>query len=125
LPGSRRGAYGSIDGLARSKCGASIGNRFERRADGRRLAIDYAAAADSFGYRGRRADDRVALRAALAEARAGDVTTVIHCPTAPDRPLLGSGAFWDLGVPEVARDPDVERLHAEHDQQRSSLQRYY
>jgi len=119
------GAYGSIDGLARSKCGASIGNRFERRADGRRLAIDYAAAADSFGCRGRRADDRVALRAALAEARAGDVTTVIHCPTAPDRPLLGSGAFWDLGVPEAAVDERVRRLAAEHLAERARRRRRY
>ena len=89
------------------------------------MHVDFAASAESFGCRGRRAEDAETLAHALEEARAEDVTTVIHCPTVPDRPLLGSGAFWDLGVPEVARDPDVARLHAEHDQQRSSLQRYY
>ena len=89
------------------------------------MQVDFAASAASFGCRGLRAEDREALARALDEARAGDVATVIHCPTVRDRPLLGSGAFWDLGVPEVAGDPAVERLHAEHAEQRSALQRHY
>ncbi len=77
-----------------------MGNRFERR-DGSRLAVDYAAVAEGFGCRGLRVGDAAGLAQALAEARAGDATTLIHCPTVRGRPLLGSGAFWDLGVPEV------------------------
>lgn len=118
------GGYGSIGHLALGKAGADLGNRFERR-DGERIQVDFAASAESFGCRGRRAADAEALARALEEARAGDVTTIIHCPTVPGRPLLGSGAFWDLGVPEVARDPSVERLHGEHEEQRSALQRHY
>jgi len=116
------GAYGSIDALALGRTGSSIGNRFER-PDGGRLPIDFAASAAAFGCRGVRADDAAALRAALDEARAGEATTVIHCPTVPGRPLLDSGAFWDLGVPAVAADADAERLAAEHERRRARLQR--
>ena len=47
-------------------------------------------------------------------ARDGDASTVIVCPTEPGRSLLSSGAFWDLGVPEVADDEAVRRRTADH-----------
>jgi 3D-(3,5/4)-trihydroxycyclohexane-1,2-dione acylhydrolase (decyclizing) len=118
-------AYGSIDALARGKAGVSVGNEFVARADGGRLAVDYAANAESFGCRGRRADYVAALSAALAEARKGDVTTVIHCPTMPGRPLLDSGAFWDLGVPETADSEPARSLAETHLAARERLQRRY
>jgi 3D-(3,5/4)-trihydroxycyclohexane-1,2-dione acylhydrolase (decyclizing) len=118
-------SYGSIAALALAKTGVSVGNDFVARPDGRPLPVDYAANAASFGCRGRRADDAGALAAALAEARAGDVTTVIHCPTAAGRPLLATGAFWDLGVPEVAAGEPARALAAEHLTARERLQRRY
>jgi 3D-(3,5/4)-trihydroxycyclohexane-1,2-dione acylhydrolase (decyclizing) len=87
--------------------------------------VDFAASAESFGCRGRRAEDAETLAHALEEARADDVTTVIHCPTVPDRPLLGSGAFWDLGVPEAAVDERVRRLAVKHLAERARRQRRY
>jgi 3D-(3,5/4)-trihydroxycyclohexane-1,2-dione acylhydrolase (decyclizing) len=119
------GAYGSIDALARAKAGVSVGNEFVARSDGRPLAVDYAANAESFGCRGRRAEDPEALSAALAEARAADLTTVIHCPTVPHRPLLDTGAFWDLGVPEAAADESTRALAEAHLAARERLQRRY
>ena len=110
------GAYGSIDQLALTKTGVSVGNRFE-------LRVDHAAVARSLGCRGVRVDDAAALAQALAEARAGDATTVIHCPTVPGLPLLGSGAFWDLGVPETAADPQVRELAEAHLRERAERQR--
>jgi 3D-(3,5/4)-trihydroxycyclohexane-1,2-dione acylhydrolase (decyclizing) len=118
-------AYGSIDALARRKAGVSVGNEFVARADGAPLAVDYAANAESFGCRGRRAEDARALAAALAEAREQDVTTVIHCPTLPGRPLLDTGAFWDLGVPEAAESASVRGLADAHLAAREHLQRRY
>ncbi len=118
-------AYGSIDALARGKSGVSVGNELVARAGGGPLPVDYAANAGSFGCRGRRADDADALAAALAEAREGDVTTVIHCPTAPGRPLLDTGAFWDLGVPEVATSESTRALAQAHLAARERLQRFY
>jgi 3D-(3,5/4)-trihydroxycyclohexane-1,2-dione acylhydrolase (decyclizing) len=118
-------AYGSIDALARGKSGVSVGNEFVARADGGRLAVDYAANAESFGCRGRRADDVETLSAALAEAREGGATTVIHCPTAPGRTLLDTGAFWDLGVPEATESESARALAEAHVAARERLQRRY
>jgi 3D-(3,5/4)-trihydroxycyclohexane-1,2-dione acylhydrolase (decyclizing) len=119
------GAYGSIDALARGKSGVSVGNEFVARAGGATLAVDYAANAESFGCRGRRADDAATLAAALAEARAADVTTVVHCPTRPGRPLLDTGAFWDLGVPEAAASESARAAAEAHLAARDRLQRRY
>jgi len=110
-------AYGSIDQLARTSAGVSVGNEFSG-ADGAPLRIDYAANAESFGCRGVRAQDAGELAAALEEARAVDRTTVIHCPTVRGRPLLGSGAFWDLGVPEAGAPGAAPALAAQRDGRR-------
>jgi len=114
------GGFQSINGLAQGKAGVSVGNELRAREEGEqlptgpRLAVDYAANARSFGCRALEADGVAELREALAEARAGDAPTVVVCRTEPYRPLLDSGAFWDLGVPEVAEDPRTAELSAEH-----------
>jgi 3D-(3,5/4)-trihydroxycyclohexane-1,2-dione acylhydrolase (decyclizing) len=102
--------FGSIDALARDATGVSLGNRFVGR-DGADLAVDYAALATALGCRGVRAGDERSLAAALHAARAGEETTVIHCPVA-DGDVPASGAFWDLGVPEVATDAAADRRFA-------------
>jgi 3D-(3,5/4)-trihydroxycyclohexane-1,2-dione acylhydrolase (decyclizing) len=124
------GGYQSIHGLASSSMGVSAGNEFRARNDGEplaagpRLEIDYAANAESFGCAGFRADDPEALARALESARALNQTAVIVCHTAPDRPLPASGAFWDLGVPEVARDERTAELAAEHRRAAAARQRF-
>jgi 3D-(3,5/4)-trihydroxycyclohexane-1,2-dione acylhydrolase (decyclizing) len=99
--------FRSIHALALGNAGASIGNEFEHR-------VDFVANARSMGCAAALASTSAELRDALERARAGAHTTVIVCPTEPGRSLLGSDAFWDLGVPEVASDPATERLTAEH-----------
>jgi TPP-dependent trihydroxycyclohexane-1,2-dione (THcHDO) dehydratase len=86
------GGYGSIDALAGD---ASVGNRFT-------VKTDFGALATSLGCRGVRAETAGELARALAEARDGDVTTLIHCLSI-DGEIPASGAFWDLGVPEPRR----------------------
>ena len=114
--------YGSIDALSRDTTGVSLGNRFLDHA-GAEIAVDYAALAEAAGCAGVRADDAEALAAALAQARAGDVTTVIHCPVA-DGAIPASGAFWDLGAPEIARDAcERRRLARELERRRAAGQR--
>ena len=88
----------------------SLGNRF-LDPDGVPLAVDYATLAIALGCHGVCAHDGPSLEQALREARAGDRTTVIHCPVV-DGELPGSGAFWDLGVPEVATDGTAARRFA-------------
>jgi TPP-dependent trihydroxycyclohexane-1,2-dione (THcHDO) dehydratase len=102
--------------LARESTGTSVGNRFTS-------SPDFAALATSLGCTGVRAEDAGALARALAEARERDGTTLIHCPTV-DGEVPASGAFWDLGVPEVAHDPATRRLLARaHDRRRAARQR--
>jgi len=114
--------YGSIDALARDTTGVSVGNRFLDR-DGAPLAVDYAALAAALGCRGVRAGDGASLEEALEQARSEDRTTVIHCPVA-DCELPASGAFWDLGVPEIASDPAARRRFARAlDRRRAAAQR--
>jgi 3D-(3,5/4)-trihydroxycyclohexane-1,2-dione acylhydrolase (decyclizing) len=114
--------FGSIDSLARETTGVSVGNRFTAQ-DGTRLSADYAALAAALGCTGVRAEDAAALEAALADARAGDATTVIHCPTV-DGDVPDSGAFWDLGVPEIAHEPHIRRrLTVARDRRRAARQR--
>jgi TPP-dependent trihydroxycyclohexane-1,2-dione (THcHDO) dehydratase len=65
-----------------------------------------------------------ALDGALRAAREGATTTVIVCPTAPERALLSAEAFWDLGAPEVAADELTRRLTAEHLARAEAQRRY-
>ncbi len=110
------GGFGSIDALAQDTTGASAGNRFSVEAD-------YAALAAALGCRGVRAECAEELERALTGARAGKATTLIHCPTV-DGEVPASGAFWDLGVPEIAHDPATRRLIARaHDRRRAVRQR--
>jgi 3D-(3,5/4)-trihydroxycyclohexane-1,2-dione acylhydrolase (decyclizing) len=100
------GGYGSIDHLARERTGGSVGNLFRTRGDdgrfpdGERVPIDIAANAASMGCAATTATSLPDLRAALTAARAGDGATVIVCPVA-GRPLLDSGAYWEVGVARV------------------------
>ena len=110
------GGFGSIDALARVTAGTSDGNRFG-------VDADYAALAAALGCAGVRAECPEQLERALANARAGEATTLIHCPTV-DGEVPASGAFWDLGVPEVAQDPATRRvLSRAHDRRRAVRQR--
>jgi 3D-(3,5/4)-trihydroxycyclohexane-1,2-dione acylhydrolase (decyclizing) len=122
------GGYQSINHLARGSFAASAGNEFRQR-DGRLPAgepvgVDYAANAISMGVDATTAETRDGLRAALEAARKSERSTVIVCPTDPDRPLLSSDAFWDLGVPEVADSLPTERLAADHKAARSAQRDY-
>jgi 3D-(3,5/4)-trihydroxycyclohexane-1,2-dione acylhydrolase (decyclizing) len=125
------GGYQSIDRLAVGNAGIGVGNEFRVRGDdgllpdGERIGVDFVANAASMGCRALLAATEDELRSALAEARRGSETTVIVCPTDPAGALPASGAFWDLGVPEVARSPEVERLSAEFAERRSSEQLRY
>jgi 3D-(3,5/4)-trihydroxycyclohexane-1,2-dione acylhydrolase (decyclizing) len=110
------GGYRSIEALGTAGTGATVSAPFG-------VAVDYVANARSMGCRAVLAAGADELRAALAEARAADATTVIVCPTEPGRALLGSGAFWDLGVPAVAADETTRELTAAH-LERAAAQRH-
>jgi 3D-(3,5/4)-trihydroxycyclohexane-1,2-dione acylhydrolase (decyclizing) len=101
------GGYRSIEALGLAATGAAVSEPFG-------VAVDYVANARSMGCEAVLAATADELCDALAQARIGDATTVIVCPTEPGRALLGSGAFWDLGVPAVAADETTGELTAAH-----------
>jgi 3D-(3,5/4)-trihydroxycyclohexane-1,2-dione acylhydrolase (decyclizing) len=101
------GGYRSIEALGLAGTGAGVSQPFD-------VAVDYVANARSMGCEAVLAETVDELDAALHGARDGSATTVIVCPTAPQRALLSAGAFWDLGVPEVADDEATRQHTAEH-----------
>ena len=122
--------YQSINRLATGNTGRPVGNEFRTRGgsgrfpDGERIGVDFVANAASMGCRATRATDVASLRAALTAARATGEVSVIVVPTDPDRSLLPSGSFWDLGVPLAAAEPEVAALAAAH-LERAERQRPY
>jgi len=107
------GGFQSIHGLQRSTVAVSYGTEFRARTGGGTIAVDYAANARSLGCRAwdvRTADE---LRGALAAARSADGAALIACHVDPEHTPPAAGAWWDLGVPEVAAQPAVrERAEA-------------
>jgi 3D-(3,5/4)-trihydroxycyclohexane-1,2-dione acylhydrolase (decyclizing) len=100
--------YQSIHSLQLDTVGTSFGNEFRvrRSADGAPggdvVAVDYASIARSLGCRAWRAETLGDLTGALAEARAWRGPALVECRVEPRRMLLGSGAWWDLGVTDGA-----------------------
>ncbi len=86
--------------------------------DGDVLPVDLAANAASLGASVLRAGTIAELRAALAEARASDVTTVIHVQTDPLVAAPDSDGWWDVPVAEVAARESTVAARAGYEQSR-------
>ena len=109
------GGFQSIHSLQLATTGESFGNEF-RGLDGKLVDVDYVASARSLGCAAVAASTPDELRSGLAAARPEAGPTVIACAVEPRRMLLGSGAWWDLGVAQTSeRAPVRERstAHAE------------
>ena len=94
------------------------------RLDGAPLPIDLAANAASLGARVLSAAGIPALRAALAEARSGERTTVVHVETDPYAAAPDSEAWWDVPVAEVSELDSTRAARAEYDQAKSAQRPY-
>jgi 3D-(3,5/4)-trihydroxycyclohexane-1,2-dione acylhydrolase (decyclizing) len=101
------GGYRSIEALQRATLGRAFGNEFG-------VGVDYAANARSFGAAAWHAKTVAALEDALAAAREHPGPALIACAVEPRRTVLGSGAWWDLGVAQVSEDPQIRELAAAH-----------
>ena len=124
------GGYQSIHSLQLSTTGESFGNEFRTRREGQSapsgdvLEPDYAANARSLGCDAVAVETLDDLASALSQARAGSRPTVIACMVEPRRMLLGSGAWWDLGVPQVSDRPEVRKRTAAHEDGARSQRAY-
>jgi 3D-(3,5/4)-trihydroxycyclohexane-1,2-dione acylhydrolase (decyclizing) len=95
------GGFAVIERLQLEQGGASFNNMLPPGA-----AVDWVAHARALGCNAEAVATIGELEDAFARARAADRTTVIAIPTAPDVWTEG-GAFWEVGVPEVAGRPEV------------------
>lgn len=120
--------YQSIHGLQTSRIGPSFGNEFRRRAadglSGEPVGVDFAANAESFGCAVERAETLEQVAQALDRARQIDGPVVIVTEVEPRRALLDGGAWWDLGLPEVAAERQTSDLVA-RDREGAAGQRFY
>lgn len=90
----------------------SFGTEF-RDGTGELLSIDYVANAQSLGCAAFRARTSDQLDDALAAARESTAPVVVECHVDP-LPTPDSGAWWDLGVPQVADDAAVAEAARSH-----------
>ncbi len=95
------GGFAVIERLQLEQGGASFNNMLPPGA-----AVDWVAHARALGCNAEAVVTLGELEDAFVRARAADRTTVIAIPTAPDVWTEG-GAFWEVGVPEVAGRPEV------------------
>ena len=114
------GGYAVIDRLQVGQGGAPFNNLLQDvAADAPR--VDWAAHARALGCEAAAVSSLVELGEAFEHARRTERTTVIAIQTAPDAWTPG-GAFWEVGVPEVAHRPEIadarERLAAGKARQR-------
>jgi 3D-(3,5/4)-trihydroxycyclohexane-1,2-dione acylhydrolase (decyclizing) len=93
--------------LQRAAVVTGHGNEFQ-------VDVDYVANAASMGCATFAARTEAELEAALREARAQERPAVVVCHVDPYRAAPASGAWWDLGVPQVAEDPAVAAAAAAH-----------
>jgi 3D-(3,5/4)-trihydroxycyclohexane-1,2-dione acylhydrolase (decyclizing) len=103
------GGFAVIDRLQTGMGGRSFNNMFDNTGP-ERVRVDWAAHAAALGCRAESVDTIRELEEALGRARASDRTTVIAIETAPDRWTPG-GAFWEVGVAEVAEREEVRAAH--------------
>jgi 3D-(3,5/4)-trihydroxycyclohexane-1,2-dione acylhydrolase (decyclizing) len=109
--------FGSIGGLSRSLGSEGFGTAYNQ-------PVDLAANARSLGAHGVRVESIAALRAALAEARAADRTTVIVVECDPGRGVGTYESWWDVPVAEVS-DEEPTRSAREGYEEARRAQRIY
>jgi 3D-(3,5/4)-trihydroxycyclohexane-1,2-dione acylhydrolase (decyclizing) len=104
--------FGSIGGLSRSIGSEGFGTAYNR-------PVDLAANARSLGAHGVRAETIEELRAALAEARGADRTTVIVVECDPGRGVGSYESWWDVPVAEVSTMPAVQAARAGYEREQA------
>jgi len=112
--------FASIGGLSSSLGSGGFGTEYRFRAadghlSGDRLPLDFMKNAESMGARAVRAHGVTDLKMALAEARAGNRTTVIVVETDRDARVGGFESWWDVPVAEVSKMPEVRKRRDEYE----------
>jgi len=116
--------YQSIGALSESVGSQRFGTRFRYAGTERTLPVDLAANAESLGATAVRVTTVEELEAALAEARRGSGTTVVHVETDPLVGAPSSEAWWDVPVAEVSELDSTRAARTEYERDKRTQQSY-
>lgn len=114
--------YGCINRLQMRCGGESFNNLLDTARHVVPSAIDFAAHMAAMGARSEKVGSIAELEAALARARASEVSYGIVIDTDPMPTTEAGGAWWDVAVPEVSTRPEVRAARADYETARE-LQR--
>jgi 3D-(3,5/4)-trihydroxycyclohexane-1,2-dione acylhydrolase (decyclizing) len=114
--------FSSIGGLSRACGNDGMGTNYRYRKgekyDGDILSVDFAANAASLGawtVRARTASD---LKAALAEGKKQNRTSVVVIETAYDERVPGYESWWDVPIAEVSDRDSVKAARKQYEDAR-------
>jgi len=88
------------------------------RLEGPTVQVDFARNAESLGARSYTATNATELRAALENAKAETITTVIYVPIESQERVRGFEGWWDVPIAEVSNEPAVKEARAEYEEGR-------
>jgi 3D-(3,5/4)-trihydroxycyclohexane-1,2-dione acylhydrolase (decyclizing) len=114
--------FSSIGGLSRACGNEGMGTSYRYRRgdkyDGEILPVDFAANAASLGAWTARASTAKDLKAALAEGRKQNRTTVVVIETAYEQRVPGYESWWDVPIAEVSERDAVKVARRDYEQAR-------
>lgn len=116
--------YQSIGALSESVGSQRFGTAYRYRGTDDRLPVDLAANAASLGARAIDTHTIDEFEAALREAAASDVTTVVQIHTDPMVPAPSSEAWWDVPVSAVAALESTRDARAVYERDKATQNQY-
>jgi 3D-(3,5/4)-trihydroxycyclohexane-1,2-dione acylhydrolase (decyclizing) len=121
--------FSSIGGLSAAVGAQGFGTQYRYRdgagqLEGDYLPVDLAANAASLGAYVIRAGDIGEVKAALAQARGSDRTTVIAVEVDREQRVPGYESWWDVPVAEVSDVDSARQARAEYEAARQR-ERYF
>jgi 3D-(3,5/4)-trihydroxycyclohexane-1,2-dione acylhydrolase (decyclizing) len=112
--------FASIGALSEELGSQRFGTRYRYRGTDDVLPVDLGANAAALGARVLYARTVAEFEAALRDARASEVTTVVHVETDPLVPAPSSEAWWDVPVSAVAALESTRDARAVYDRHKAT-----
>ncbi|MGO1543565.1 MAG: 3D-(3,5/4)-trihydroxycyclohexane-1,2-dione acylhydrolase (decyclizing) [Gulosibacter sp.] len=122
--------YGSIGALSETVGSQAFGTRFNERGDsgvthdGPRLEVDFAQNAESYGAKVWKSNTAETFAAALEEAKAYEGTSVVYVEVDSQARFGGSGAWWEVAVPEVSELESTIEARKAYDEHKKGQRLY-
>ncbi len=116
--------YASIGALSESVGSQRFGTKYRYVGTDEILPVDLGLSAAGLGARVIDATTIEEFEAALREAVAADVTTVVQVHTDPLLPAPSSEAWWDVPVSEVSELDSTQAARAAYEQDKRQQQTY-